>query len=184
MSVVAHNRTRLFARPAAEAGAPDVREQAREPVRAVVAEGRSRKRKANADPYFIPSELVPDGWIYQWCRSSVFGQPDISHQVGLMENGWTSVPANRHAGRFMPPGFEGAIDRGGLTLMERPLALTMEARAEETSAAAGLIQAQKEQLGLSLPEGFSDRHRGVQPKVVQTYERGIPQARQPIEPGA
>lgn len=166
---VAHGRTRQNAKIA-----PTDREVAREPTRNVIAHGRTRKRKGVTDQFYIAPEMVPAGWTYQWCRKSVYGQPDVAHQIALMENGWTPVPAERHAGAFMPPGFKGEIDRGGLVLMERPEELTQEAREEDRQNARALIQAQQEQLGLSMPRSFTTDHPGLRNSIRSTYEPGLP----------
>lgn len=90
-----------------------------------------RMRDDNTDQFFIDPALIPDGWHYEWKRESVYGWEDKQHQVRLHLNGWTEVPASRHDGIFMPPGFEGPIRREGQVLMEIPLALHEEAKREE-----------------------------------------------------
>ena len=161
------------------------REIAKEPIRETVREsvrpnkkevvGRdgkalSRKRGGNVDRFYIPQNLIPEGWSYEWKRETIFGQEDTAHMMHMAENGWVPVQASAHPGYFMPEGYVGPIRRDGMILMERPIELTEEARREDVVNAKNLMQAQKEQLGLSLPTGFSDRHRGVQPRVNQSYE--------------
>lgn len=175
--VTAKGRTRLHAK-VEDAYKPTVTEPIRDIARQpVVAHGRTRKRKGNVDMFHVPKEAIPDGWNYQWCRQSVYNQPDIAHQVGLAENGWTAVPADRHAGLFMPKGHVGDIVRDGLILMERPNELTAEARDEERAAANNLVRMQREQLGVAVPQGFDDRHPGVRPRVRSNYEPGPTQGR-------
>lgn len=120
----------------------NVRDQIREPMReargGLVVQGHngeqlSRKRKDDGtDPFFIPPDLIPPGWSYQWVAQSVKGSQDevADHNLMLYENGWRAVPADRHPGRFMPVGHKGNIIRGAQMLMERPKALTDEANAE------------------------------------------------------
>lgn len=161
------------------------RELAKEPIRETVREsvrpnkkeviGRngkslSRKRGGNVDRFYIPPNLIPEGWSYEWKREVTYGQEDTAHMMHMAENGWTPVPASAHPGYFMKDGHEGPIRRDGMILMERPIELTQEARREDEINAKNLMQAQKEQLGLSLPTGFSDQHRGVQPRIKQSYE--------------
>lgn len=97
----------------------------------VIAFGRTRKRRSDADQFHIPPEIIPDGWDYQWVTFSVYGQEQTANLVSMQENGWTPVPADRHAGMFMPAEHKGSIIRDGLMLVERPMALTIEARQEE-----------------------------------------------------
>lgn len=154
-----------------------IRETVREPVRSGTREvvGRdgkalSRKRGGNVDRFYIPPHIVPYGWTYEWKRESLFGQEDTAHLIHMQENGWRPVMAETHPGYFMPEGYKGAIRRDGLIMMERPAELTEEARNEERAAAKYLMEAQKEQLGLQLPKGFSGEHKGVQPRVRTSYE--------------
>lgn len=172
---VAHARTR--GRPRAVDKQP-LRQSVQTPIRqeTAIAHGRTRKRKGSIDQFEVPQNLVPDGWTYEWKAKEVIGMPQTAHMVGLFENGWTTVPSERHEGYFMAPGHRGEISRGGLVLMERPVELTAEARAEERAATMGLVNAQKQQLGLSLPDSFDGNHPGVRPRVNVSYERGSSQA--------
>ena len=116
-----------------------------------------RKRDQTADPFSIPEDLREPGWDYQWIRTSVYGQEDISNQVNMQEQGWRFVQANRKnwEGRFMPKGYAGAIYKDGLSLVERPMALTEEARRESQQKVKEQSKAQREQFGMALPHGFS-----------------------------
>lgn len=152
----------------------------RQPARSsgrVEAEGRggemlTRKRPGggSSDPFHIPPEIVPRGWTYQWNTVSVLGNGDVvlSQSLQMQENGWRPVPAERHAGRYMPEGHKGAIIRDGLRLEERPAALTEEARQEDIDNARRLISDRNESLKLtgvkkSLGEGIEmgRRYRGT-----------------------
>lgn len=155
-----------------------LRDALRDPPRTTtaVAEGRSRKRKTHIDPYQIPPEIIPVGWVYQWCRQSVFNEPDLANMTHMRENGWTPVPCERHEGMYMAPGHRGDIVRGGLILMERPKELSDEARAEEEMLARQQVEAQKQQLGLSMPDGFASQRANLR----TSYERGPAQARHTV----
>lgn len=119
----------------------------------------SRKRPANQDQFHIPREIIPQGWDYQWNLVEVLGQQQVAAQLAMAENGWRPVPAGRHKGMFMPKDYpeNGPIIRDGLRLEERPMALTEEAKAEESGKASRLMKDQQEQLGLvqKMPSGFS-----------------------------
>lgn len=121
----------------------------------------TRTRTGVGDIFEIPKELIPEGWSYQWCAVSVVGNTEVLLDQNLMmaENGWRPVPASRYPGRFMPPNHPGSITRGAQMLMERPEALTKEARAEDIGAARQLVSDRNESLKLSgvkknLPQGF------------------------------
>ena len=112
-----------------------------EPARAL----RTRKRKGDTDPFYVDTDKIPPGMTYEWKRKSTFGQEDVSHQIHMAENGWEPVMASRHPG-YMPTGYEGAIERGGMGLFERPVELTQEARAEEYRDARAAILNNENQL--------------------------------------
>ncbi len=118
----------------------------------------TRKRTTSTDIFHIPDEIVPKNYSYQWNVMEVLGRAEISAQLGMLENGWRNVPAGRHKGMFMPEGTadDAAIIRDGLVLQERPIELTMEARAEEYAKAGGLMRDSQQQLGLTkaMPDGF------------------------------
>lgn len=155
-----------------------IRETIRDSVRpsgAVEVMGRngkilSRKRGGNVDRFFVPPEVIPEGWTYEWKRETLLGMPDTAHMQNMSANGWSPVMAETHPGLFMPNDYKGPIRRDDMILMERPAELTEEARREEQQAAKALMQAQKEQLGYALPSGFSGEHRGVQPRINQNYQ--------------
>ena len=133
------------------------REAIREPVRTVA--GKTRKRKSGSDQYYIDPSLIPPGVSYEWKREATYGAKDYSYTMGLQENGWEPVPAARHP-NFMPPGYSGAIERGGLVLMERPIELTEEARQEDYQNALAPIRANAQRLGEAGP-GEAPRTKAV-----------------------
>lgn len=170
----------------------NVRDQVREPMRearggnVVIGhngEQLSRKRKSTGDMFEIPKELIPKGWEYQWCAVSIVGNSEILMDQNLMfqENGWRSVPSERHDGRFMPVGHKGHIIRGGQMLMERPKALCDEARAEDIALARRQIQDRDQSLMggkanvRNLPSGFEmgGKYRGTGGSLKMSIDPGI-----------
>lgn len=89
--------------------------------------------------FHIPKEMIPAKTDLQWVAIEVAGMPTNGHRVGYEKNGWRAVTTDMFGGRFdgmfMPKGSKGEIITGGQVLMERPLELTLEARAEERQAA-------------------------------------------------
>lgn len=163
---------------------PEIREDAASPARAsprqggrATAIGRdgkviSRKLTGAVDKYDLKAMGIsaPDGWTYEWKRKTIAGQEDTDHLNALGDNGWTSVPADRHAGTA-GRSRTGEIVRDGLMLMERPVELTNEARAEEKWAARAQIQAQNDQYRGKMPSGMSTEHPGVRPNIRGSYEQ-------------
>ena len=104
------------------------------------------------DRFAFDRSIIPPGWDYQWKTRTIKGWEWVDHQVELGANGWEPVPAERHDGIFMPKGYKGTIERGGLILMERDARLTVRARAidkrkadapvRESHAMAGLMPRQ------------------------------------------
>lgn len=130
----------------------------------------SRTRTGAEDQFFIPREIIPDGWSYEWKRMSVYGERAQAHQTMLSQNGWEAVPAPRHDGQFMPPGYQGPIERDGLILMERPEVLTEEARAEDLRRARSQTNVNQQRLSEEMPKGFTTDDPAV-PRIVKSrYE--------------
>lgn len=131
----------------------------REPVRARV---RTRKGAGN-DRLHIPREMIPEGVDLQWVADSVLGQPDVQGRMAFEVNGWQPVTPDMFDGRFdgvfMPKGHKGEINVGGLVLMERPLELTLQARAEERHAA-------RQQIGIETNKMVSGNIDGVDPRIL------------------
>lgn len=150
-------------------GRPRKEDSVRTAIRSPI---RERKRKGGAihDRFHIDASSIPEGITYEWKRHTTYGQSDPTYDVDIREQGWEAVPADRHP-ELVPAGHRGPIVRGGLMLMERPVELTREAQQEDRDRAAGLLQAKKEQLGMS-PRGQFERgtHPGTQPSVRTTYE--------------
>jgi hypothetical protein len=130
----------------------------------------SRTRTTVGDIFDIPQSMIPPGWSYQWNAVSVAGNKDILlDQTHMMhQNGWRPVPAERYAGTLVPRESKGPIIRGQQMLMERPMALTLEAQAEDERNARQLISDRNESLKLAgvkkdLGEGFEmgDKYRGA-----------------------
>lgn len=145
------------------------RQIAREPARQAVRmqagadiafdrEGNPIQRRGDTyDGFAVPTELKEKDWDYQWVRISTHGQEDIDNQVAMQSNGWRPVPADRAGwrGRFMAADYKGPIAKSGLMLMERPMMLTEQAKAETDARYREQKMQQSQKFGLALPEGFS-----------------------------
>lgn len=171
-------------RPRQTAPRDSNRESPRGGVEAVGRDGEplSRKRKGGIDPFQIPPEIIPEGWTYQWNVVSVTGNADVclDQGLGMYENGWRPVPAERHPGLFIARGKHGEIIRGGQRLEERPLALTEDARREEVRDARRLIMDRNDSLKLSaVKNGLADglamgkRYRGTGGDVRMSIDPGV-----------
>jgi hypothetical protein len=161
-------------RPAAVPRQAETRQAAPPTEGPVPGEGRLHRRRHTSDVLFIPKGVIPPGLSYEWKRASVFNQPDTEHQIGLRENHWTAVPADRHP--ELAAAGETVIRRGGLLLMQRPKYLTDEAQMEDINEALRPIAVTEEKL-YGTPEGeFTRNHPSVRQhaRINQQFAPGPP----------
>jgi hypothetical protein len=112
---------------------------------------------------------APDGWTYEWKRKTVMGQEDHAYQTALARTGWEPVVASRHP-EMMPINAQGAIERKGMVLMERPQIVTDQVKDADYRRARGQIRAKEQQL-TQAPQGqFGREHSQAQPKINKSYE--------------
>lgn len=108
------------------------------------------------DKFYIDPRIIPDGWSYEWKTLSVLGKENPSYQVALAHRGWEAVPRSRHP-EMMPDNYRGeTIEREGMILMERPLEITNEVKANDLRAARQQVRSKEEQLG-GAPSGTFER---------------------------
>lgn len=93
----------------------------------------TRTRRSGIDPFDVPKNFIPKGWDYQWCAIASLGNKEVvrTMQIEFHQNGWRPVPADRHDGYFMPRGEKGPVIVRDQMLMERPLQMSLDARAED-----------------------------------------------------
>lgn len=101
------------------------------------------------DPFYVPPEIIPPGWTYEWKTRTVYNWEHTQHQVTMAMNGWEPVPAERHDGLFMPKGYDGPIERGGQILMERDDRLTAQSREIDRQNALAPVRASRQMAGLA-----------------------------------
>jgi len=143
-----------------------------------------RKKSYDGDEFQVPDHLKEPGWSYQWNRASVYGQPDNMEMIRMLDNGWTYVDPKR-----MPELAQGSpkdaqhIERAGLVLMERPEALTIEAREEARRVAEDQLMRQADRADTDMDvRGFTPVRRQVRREIVRVPSearggreaRGIP----------
>lgn len=145
----------------------------------------TRARAAtSSDIFYVPPDIVPHGWDYQWNPHEVMGKPfdaiERNMSISMYQNGWRPVPAGRHPGLWMPHGTEqnSAIVVDGLRLDERPMVLTEEAKYEDWMAATGQVKAKIDEyskVAKGLPDGFTrDNSRLRSMERQQTHSTMAP----------
>lgn len=111
---------------------------------------RRRRGSQEENEFYVPPEIIPDGFDINWKRTHIHGMPDkASYAISLAENGWEPVNLNDFPQfkDLMPKNYTGnTVERGGQMLMIRPMELSMEAAAEDRQQAANAVQAKFRQL--------------------------------------
>ena len=159
---------------------------ARGPLRAVESRERAKRRvealrkqlddlPEGLDEFYIPLDIIPDGWSYEWKRYTFLNAQDPTYQVALAQTGWEAVPASRHPS-LMPLGWGKAhIERKGMILMERPLEITQEMKRRDDKNARDAVRQKAEQISQAPPGTFQrqDAKGGNLAKVSVGYESGV-----------
>ena len=132
---------------------------------------RQRSSSMNQDMFYIPVDEIPEGSSYEWKRHSVVGQEDPFYIAQLREQGWEPVDPKRHP-NWLPPGYSmPAIIKHGMILMERPIELTNEARAESRQMANKQIREAEQRLGMTPKDTMTRDHDGAKPRIVKEIGR-------------
>jgi hypothetical protein len=125
------------------------------------------------DEFFIPDEIIPEGWTYEWKRHKTLGAVDPSYEVSLARAGWEPVPVKRHP-EMMPIGWQGQmIERKGMILMERPTTIVKRAREKEYRRAREQVGAKEAQVR-GQPAGANSPFEGRASKLGKSYEPLLP----------
>lgn len=153
-----------------------IRTDIRDPIREAAADDaptarKVRRRKGYVDDTYIAPHEIPPGMDYNWKRFTVTGEPQEEYLMAMAENGWEPVPAARHPRLASRSRKDGHIVRGGLILMERPMELTEEARAEDLAEARAQLSIQQRRL-METPAGTMPRDADPRTaaRIRQTYE--------------
>jgi hypothetical protein len=149
------------------------REEVRETARDKVLSGYfdrdgnpiSRKNPTYRNEFDFHPDEIPEGWVYQWIRHTVYGDPSFSELWEMQENGWRPVPYRRHANRFAPAYLSkadeaaeknGCIMRREQLLVERPVGMNQEAFRQQQRDANGQIGDQFKRFSVPLPDNVRD----------------------------
>jgi len=165
-------------RPPMEGKVEDIPEIPRAPLRADMHDDDPRERaKArvaelmghmaevginDGDKYYIPPEMVPQDWDYEWKRWAVFNKEDPHYINSLRRTGWDFVPASRHP-TYVPMGSTDAIIiQDGMVLMERPLAISKMMKEFDKKKAGEQVENKEKQLSQA-PDGQFERDNKGRP---------------------
>jgi hypothetical protein len=117
----------------------------------------------SADKLHIPRHMIPEGMDMIWCTDSVLGQEFPQHRSSREKMGWTPVHQEDFDGQlngmFMPKGAEGEIKMTGMTLMARPMSLSIKAKTAERRAALEQVAIKEQALrGGDIPVTLDGTH--------------------------
>ena len=145
----------------------DLRPPMREPMRDEDPRDRARRKaeeiikslgdiSETTDDFYIPPDIIPDGWTYEWKRHSILNEQQDIYLNERRRFGWDFVPAKRHV-ELSPIGWTGdLILRKGMVLMERPVEVTEYIKSHDRKAARDLIKVKEDQLSAA-PSGQFER---------------------------
>jgi hypothetical protein len=123
------------------------------------------------DEFFFDLRDVPDGWVYQWKRETIYGAEDPAYQTALARTGWAAVPTERHPNMMPAGGAHPSIRRKGMILMERPKMVDDHFRAMDDRRARNQVRAKEEQLAATPPGTLPrDADKRTAPKISKSYE--------------
>lgn len=129
---------------------------------------------AERDRYFVPPELIPEGFSVEWKRTEVLGKPDRRNLVQIETAGWRPAPADMFR-EMLPSGYTGDTveDGEGMMLYIRPMHFTKAAMDDQYKTATKKV---KDYENATLND-LSTAHKSV-PKTVsafsRSYEKSIP----------
>lgn len=115
------------------------------------------------DRFHIDPSVVPDGWAYEYKRTTVYGKPDPAYDLMLLRQGWEPVPFDRHSNVL--------AELDGMRLYERPKVLTDAAQKRYAQESKSAIRAQIGALD-EAPEGQlpRDAHPNTKGRVRTSVE--------------
>jgi hypothetical protein len=147
--------------------------EAEEYARALMEAGLNDEHEVG--DFYIDPSIQPDGWSYEYKRTSVAGKEDGFYQADLHRRGWRPVPVSRHP-ELMPMGWKGTtIEKKGLMLMEWPTVLVKRAHLRDKMSAQEAVETADRRLfdtpAKTLPrDEFPKAQRGVR----KTFEPAEP----------
>ncbi len=133
-----------------------------------IREDDSRSRRANKkgrDKFYVPPELIPNGWVVEWKRASCLGKPEeADYGMDLSDAGWK--PASmEHFKTLMPADYTGkTIERGGQVLMTRPKHMRDADRKLDYEEAVNQVKDKLSEIGMT--------GQGELKRVVTGFNRG------------
>lgn len=144
--------------------------RARAAARAAELRAHGAADDVGSDEFYIPPDIVPDGWEYQWKTHSILNQEQGTYLMQLAREGWTPVPSNRHPEMMHKGAGNDPIMRKGMILMECPREIVDERRRIQQKAARDQVRFKESQIA-GTPDGTMTRdHAQARPKINKSFE--------------
>lgn len=144
--------------------------RARAAARAAELRAHGAGDDAGTDEFYIPPDMVPEGWDYQWKTHSILNQEQGTYLMQLAREGWSPVPSSRHPEMMHKGAGNDPIMRKGMILMECPLEIVEERRRQQQKLARDQVRFKEAQLA-GTPDGTMTRdHARVRPSIKKGYE--------------
>lgn len=121
------------------------------------------------NPFFIPPEMIPDGYAVEWKRKTVFGAPapnQASYEVNLARTRWEPVSLSTHPSfkPLLPSGYDkDSVEKEGMMLYIRPKAISDKVREIQKIKADNQLSQKMESVGQT--------GSGEAPRVVTKFKR-------------
>ena len=124
---------------------------------------------------YINFQNIPKDISLNWKLFTANGKEYPFYLQAMRKQGWEPVNPQEHPDWLMlPPGYkEDVVIVDGLILMERPIELTNQARAEERQLARRQIREAEQRLGVTPKDTMTRDHEAVKPKVIREMMRPI-----------
>lgn len=138
-----------------------------------------RKNPRNRDRFSFDKSIIPRGMDWQWNVVTVLNEAQRDNQIDMREAGWRAVtwrdlPDHMRPVDLTEAGLDEPVVYRGQMLMQRPMSLTIEARAEDLDAAQDAVRSKQRQL--QQPEQGGAPRKGLQ--INRNYERPQPTPQQ------
>lgn len=121
------------------------------------------------DPFRVPPELIPEGYVVEWKRMTVMGARapnQTTYELNLSRTRWEAVNVDTHPSfkKLLPPGYNSqTVEKEGLILMIRPKAISDKVKEIQKARADNQLQQKLAQLGAT--------ESGEAPRKVLGFKR-------------
>lgn len=129
------------------------------------------------DKFFVPPEIKPDGWTYEWKNWTIHNKEDSGYVNSFLRTGWSFVPSDRPGHEmFVPRDWKDkAIIKEGMVLVERPTEICVLVEKRMLKEAREQVRIKEQQIN-EAPAGTLERNNKGTPlaRVKRSISGPIP----------